>query len=51
MDKNTARLPADLVNGRADIITHTQYHYNPSRDVVARVEFIPEAQFKVRLRV
>ena len=31
-----------------DPIANAQHHYNPSRDVVTRAEFIPENQFKVR---
>lgn len=31
----------------AECIARAQYHYDPSRDVVARGEFLPEVQFKV----
>lgn len=39
--------PRLLSSGSADLVAHTQYHYNPTRDVVSRQEFIPEVQFKV----
>ena len=37
----------DLEEGPGAGHVRAQQHYNPSRDVVARMEFIPETQFKV----
>ena len=42
--------PDDKPSASPSAVSIAQQHYDPSREVVLRSEFLPERQFKVHLR-